>query len=170
MAVKSKLTLDSQPIEQVSKVNYLDCQLSYQGEVDVNDNPEKLHYTCGTIERRTLKNKTKMETHIKFYKVFAVSAGLYGSENWVLKIIQAAEMKFLRSTMGVTKQHRLINEAIRKTLNVNSLSDTISKYRDNWFNYIRRMDHSPFPRYMLSYKPTRKRSLGRPRMRWVSQI
>jgi hypothetical protein len=96
--VRSKLTLDNKPIEQVSKVNYLDCQLSYQGEVDVNDNLEKLHYTCGTI-KRTLKNKIKMETHIKFYKVLAVSAGLYGSENWVLtkkdkKIIQAAEMRF----------------------------------------------------------------------------
>jgi hypothetical protein len=66
----------------------------------------------------------------------AVFAGLYGSENWVLaekdkNRIQAAEMRFLRSTMGVTRQDRLNNEAIRKTLNMNSLNDTISKYRDN---------------------------------------
>jgi hypothetical protein len=53
---------------------------------------------------------------------------------------------------------------------VNSLSDTISKYRDNWFNHITRMDHSRFQRYMLSYKATGKRSLGRPRKRWISQI
>jgi hypothetical protein len=38
---------------------------------------------CGTI-RRTLKNKTRTETQIKFYKLMAVYAGLYGSENWVL--------------------------------------------------------------------------------------
>jgi hypothetical protein len=80
----------------------------------------------------------------------AVSAGLYGSENCVLtrkkkNRIQAAEMRFLRSMMGVTRQDRLTNEAIRKTLNVNSLNDTISTYRDNWFNHIRRMDHSHFP-------------------------
>jgi hypothetical protein len=53
---------------------------------------------------------------------------------------------------------------------VNSLNDTISTYRDNWFNHIRRMDHSHFPWYMLSYKPTGKRSLGCPRKRWISQI
>jgi hypothetical protein len=105
----------------------------------------------------------------------AVSAGLYGSENWVLtekdkNRIQAAEMRLQRSTMEVTRQDRLTNKAIRKTLNVNSLNDTISKYRDNWFNCIRRMDHSRFPRYMLSYKPTRQRSLGSPRKRWISQI
>jgi hypothetical protein len=105
----------------------------------------------------------------------AISAGLNGSKNWVLtekdkNRIQAAEMRFLRSSMGVTRQDRLTNEAIRKTLNVNSLYDTISKYRHSWFNHIKRMDHDRFPRYMLSYKPTGKRSLGCPRKRWISQM
>jgi hypothetical protein len=59
---------------------------------------------------------------------------------------------------------------MRKTLNVSRLNDTISKCWDSWFNHIRRMDHSRFPRYMLSYKPTRKRSRGRPRKRWISQV
>jgi hypothetical protein len=62
----------------------------------------------------------------------AVSAGLYGSKNWILTEkdkyrIQEAEMRFLRSAMGVTRQDRLTNEAIRKTLNVSRLNDTISK-------------------------------------------
>jgi hypothetical protein len=103
----------------------------------------------------------------------AICTGLYGSENWVLtekdkNRIQAAEIRFLRSTIGVTRQDRLTSEAIRKTLNVSSLNNTISKYRDNRLNHIRRMDHSRFPPYVLSYKPTGKRSLGRPRKRWIS--
>jgi uncharacterized GH25 family protein len=73
---------------------------------------------CGTI-KRTSKNKTRTETQIKFYKVMAVSDGLDGSENWVLtekdtNRIQEAVMRFLRSTMGVTRQDRLTNEIIRK--------------------------------------------------------
>jgi hypothetical protein len=41
-----------------------------------------------------------METQIKFYKVMAVSASLYGNENWVLtendkNRIQTAKMRFL---------------------------------------------------------------------------
>jgi hypothetical protein len=119
--VRSKLILDNQPIEQVSRFNYLGCQLSYQDEVDVNQKLEKFNYMCSTI-KRTPKNKIRTETHIKFYKVMAVSAGLYGNENWVLteedkNRTQAAEMRFLRSTMGVTRHDRLINVAIRKTLN-----------------------------------------------------
>jgi hypothetical protein len=75
---------------------------------------------CGTI-KRNLKSKTRTEIQITFYKVMVVSDGLYGSENWVLteKVknrIQAAEMRFLRSTMGVTRQDRLTNEAIRKNV------------------------------------------------------
>jgi hypothetical protein len=50
--------------------------------------------------------------------------------------IHAAEMRFLKSTLGVTRQDRLTNEAIMKTLKVNSLNDAISKYRTNWFNSI----------------------------------
>jgi hypothetical protein len=73
---------------------------------------------CGAI-KRTLKNKTRTETKNKFYKVMAVSAGLYSSWNWVLtekdkNRIQAAEMRFLRSTMGVTRQDKLTIESIRK--------------------------------------------------------
>jgi hypothetical protein len=75
---------------------------------------------CGTI-KRNLKNKTSMETQIKVYKVMAVSAGLYGSKNWVLaendkNRVQATEMRFLRSLLGVTGQDRLSNEAIRETI------------------------------------------------------
>jgi hypothetical protein len=55
----------------------------------------------------------------------AISAGLYGTDNWVLtekdkNRIQAAEMRFLRSALGVPRQDRLINEAIRKKLKVKS--------------------------------------------------
>jgi hypothetical protein len=60
--VRSKLILDNQPIEQVSKFNYLGCQLSYKDEADVNHKLEKFNYMCSTI-KRTLKNKTRMETH-----------------------------------------------------------------------------------------------------------
>jgi hypothetical protein len=118
--VRSELILDNQPIEQVSQFNYLGCKLSYQGEVDVSHKLQKFNYMCGTT-KRTLKNKTRTETKIKFHKVMTVSGGLYGSEYWVLTEkdkyrIQAVEMRFLRTTMGVTRQERLTNEAIRKNI------------------------------------------------------
>jgi hypothetical protein len=100
----------------------------------------------------------------------AVSAGLYRSENWVLtekdkNRIQAAEMRFLRSKLGVTRQNRLTNEAIKETLKVNSFNNTISKYRGIWLIMSQKWIAVVFARYMLSYKHTGKSNLGRPRKR-----
>jgi hypothetical protein len=72
-------------------------------------------------------------------------------------------MRFLRSTLGVTSQDRLTNEAIRKALKVNSFNDTVSKYRDSWLNHITQMDYSDFLQYMLSYKHTRKEKCRPPK-------
>jgi hypothetical protein len=60
-----------------------------------------------------------------------MSAGLYGSKNWVLtekgkNRIQGAEMRFFRSALGVSRQYRPTFEAIGTTPKVNSLSDTIT--------------------------------------------
>jgi hypothetical protein len=97
-------------------------------------------------------------------KLISVSAGIYGSKKWVLtekyeKRIPAAEMRFLRSTLGVTSQDRLTNEAIRKALKVNSFNDTVSKYRDSWLNHITQMHYSHF----LQYKHIRKEKCRPPK-------
>jgi hypothetical protein len=112
---------------------------------------------CGTV-KQTIKNKTGIAAQIKFYKLMAVSAGLYGSENCILtekyehriQVIRRrtpnfsecaapwlalrappsrlASFRRMPSTLAVTRQYRLTTEANRKTLKENSLSDTISKY------------------------------------------
>jgi hypothetical protein len=60
-------------------------------------------------------------------------------------------------------------DGIRETLKVNSLIDTISN-RDNWFNHVTRMGHSCLPRYMMSYEPTRNRSLRPPKGRMGKSV
>jgi hypothetical protein len=112
-------------------------------------------------------NKANFKTqpewkHSQFHKVIAVFASLYGCENWVLterdkNRIQAEEMRSLRSTLEVTRHDRLSNEAIWKTLKLNSLNNTTIKYRHNWLNHITRMDHSRLLRYKLPHEPSGKR-------------
>jgi hypothetical protein len=46
------------------------------GEVDINPETEIFIYS-GTI-KRTLKNSTKIDTQMKFYKTVAIRSGLYG--------------------------------------------------------------------------------------------
>jgi hypothetical protein len=65
--LRSKLILDNQPIEQVSKFKYLGCHLSYKGEVDVNHKLEKFIYVCSTI-KRDLKTKPERKHRLNFIK------------------------------------------------------------------------------------------------------
>lgn len=79
----------------------------------------KFTHICRTISR-TLKNKTRKDTQIKFYKTIAVPTLLDGSETWTTKTeesrIQALEMRFLRRVKGCTKLDRLRNRDIRTEL------------------------------------------------------
>ena len=79
--------------------------------------------TCGTINI-SLKTEVRKETHVKFYKVMAVSAFLYGSETWILtvvdkKMIQAAKMRFLRSVKGCTLLDKIPNEKNKRRVRNN---------------------------------------------------
>jgi hypothetical protein len=98
---------------------------------------------CGTVHR-TLKNKTRKETRLKFYKTMAIPALMYGSEIWVptKKVqtgIQSTEINFVRKTKGCTKLDHITNEMIRTELNIYPVNDTIQQYRNNWFQHINRM-------------------------------
>jgi hypothetical protein len=76
---------------------------------------------CGTI-KRTLINKTRKDTQLKFYKVMAVSV-LYGCENWALNRVdrrktETAEMKLLRRVAGFTLRDEVKNTTTREELQI----------------------------------------------------
>ena len=68
--------------------------------------------------RKHLK-KPRTDTQMKFYKVVARPALLYGSETWVtttgdMTRLEAAEMSFLRIVKGRTRLDKIRSEVIRK--------------------------------------------------------
>jgi hypothetical protein len=116
---------------------------------------------CGTIHR-TLKNKTRKEKRLQFYKTMTVPALMYVSEIWVptKKVqtgIQITEMNFLRKTKGCTKLDHVTNGMIRTELNISPVNDTIEQYRNNWFQHINRMQDTRLPKRALQYRPSGKR-------------
>jgi hypothetical protein len=55
-----------------------------------------------------MKYTTRIDTQMNFYKAMAMRGGLYGCEIWVMTSrdksrLQAAEVQFLRSVIGVTR-------------------------------------------------------------------
>jgi predicted esterase YcpF (UPF0227 family) len=65
---------------------------------------------------------------MKFYKVMARSALLYGSETWVttkrdMTRLEAAEMRFLRSVKRYTILDKIRSEILRKELEIPGIQD-----------------------------------------------
>lgn len=174
--IRSKIILEDQTIEQVPNFTYLGCEFTtgFETQKDIYTKLSKFQQVCGTIHR-TLRQKTRKETRIKFYKTMAVPLLLYGSETWVInkKIssrIQSAEMSFLRRTKGCTRLDHIQNEDIRNELQIYAIHDKIQQYRNNWKQHLYRMDQTRLPRLVFQYRPTGHRDVGRPRKRWREML
>jgi hypothetical protein len=81
--IRGEIILEVQTTKQLNTFNFLGCHISDFGETDISHKTERLNYICETI-LRTLKNKTRPDTQIKFYKTTAILTGLYGNETWVM--------------------------------------------------------------------------------------
>jgi len=95
----------------------------------------------------------------------------FGSEAWVLKKreeqrLEAAQMKFLRHLLGITKPDKEKNQCIRERTGAENIVKEIKQYQEKWLQHIQRMDTNRVPKQALQYKPKRRRHIGRPRKRW----
>ena len=123
---------------------------------------------CGTIGKHL--KKTPTDNQLKFYKVIARPALVYGSEIWVtttgdMTRLEAAEMHLLRSVKGYTRLDKIRSEVIRKELEIFGIQDVRSKHKQNRINHLERMDNTRLPKHALNYKPRERRDCGRPRKR-----
>ena len=99
----------------------------------------------------------------------------FGSEAWVLKIreeqrSEAAQMKFLRHLLGITKLDKEKNQCIRQKTGAQKIVTEIKQYQKKWLQYVQRMDTNRLPKQALKYQPKGRRNIGRPRKRWRDQL
>ena len=71
----------------------------------------------------------------------AIPVLMYGSENWSLNRLdkrksEAAEMRFLRPTVGYTLLDKKRSSDIREHLGILSISDKLTQYKINWREHI----------------------------------
>jgi len=81
-------------------------------------------------------------------------------------IIEASEMRFLRSVRGYTRRDKIRSEVIRKELEISGIQDVRSKHKQNWINHLERMNNTRLLKHALNYKPRGRRIRGSPRKRW----
>ena len=99
----------------------------------------------------------------------------FGSEAWVLKKraeqrLEAAQMKFLRHLLEITKLDKEKNQCIREKTGAQNIVKEIKQYQKKWPQHVQRMDRNRLPRQALRYGPEGRWSIGRPKKRWKDQL
>lgn len=75
--------------------------------------------------------------------------------------IEREEKVFSKRVKGYTGSDRIIREDIRKELEMESLSDEITRYSTKWKEQADRM-----PKGAMKHKPGERRNVERHRQRW----
>jgi hypothetical protein len=59
---------------------------------------------------------------------------------------------------------------MRSDLGIYKSTEKIQIKATNWLKHVERMDDNRLPKLILDYKPTRRRTVGRPRQRWKHSL
>ncbi|KAJ4444085.1 hypothetical protein ANN_05874 [Periplaneta americana] len=68
---------------------------------------------------------------------------------------------------GYTKWDHKRNEDVMEELQLEPVINHVKHYQNNRINHLHRMHRDRIPKVMLHYRPNGKRSLGRPKKRWI---
>ena len=141
--------------------------MSYEGELDIDSKLNSFLKITGILNNVFRPQKTLKKTGIKLYNTLALPVLLYGSKTWTVKardvrIITAAEMKYMRGTAGYTWTDYKTNVWIVKELNITQILDKLLEYNRSWIQHVNRNPRNTLPRVMKYHSPTDRRNHGRP--------
>ena len=105
------------------------------------------------------------ETKLRNHNITAKAALKFGSEALVLKKrekqrLEAAQIKFLRHLLGLTKLDKEKNHCIRGKTGTQNIVKEIKQYQKKWLQHVQRMDRNRLPRQALKYRPEGRRNIG----------
>ena len=85
--------------------------------------------------------------------MMAKAALKFGSEVWVLKKrderLEAAQMKFLRHLLGITKLDKEKNQWMRGKTGAQNIVKEIKQYQKKWLQHLQWMDRNRIPKQAL---------------------
>ena len=108
---------------------------------DLEDKLQTYNKINGAIRRHFGKEMTK-ETKLRIHNITAKAALKLGIEAWVLKkrdeqCLEAAQMKFLRHLLGITKLDKAKNQCIRRKTGAQNIVKELNRTRKSGYNMYR---------------------------------
>jgi len=125
---------------------------------DLEDKLQTYNNIKGARQRHFGKQMNK-ETKLRIYNITTKAALKFGSEAWVLKKreeqrLEAAQMKFLRHLLGITKWDKEKNQRFReKKMGAQNVVEEIKQYQKKWLQHVQRMDRNRIPKQALQHRP-----------------
>ena len=83
--------------------------------------------------------------------------------------VQAAEMRFLRRIVGVSRADRVRNATVLESVGIESLLFWVEKSQLRWLGHVLRMPQDRTVHRLLKVVLDTRRPVGRPRKRWIDQ-
>jgi len=175
---KFHILVDGQQLQQTDNFVYLGGSISTTNgsEGDITRRIGIARGIFQTLNKIWTSKDISKATKMRVYETLVLSALLYNSETWTLKVTQQRrlkvfEMACLRKIEGVTRRDRIRNEEIcnRLELRQNILS-RIQQRRLRYFGHINRMTNNRYPKTALNGHVHGQRGRGRPKKRWLDMI
>lgn len=165
-------------LEQVEKFKYLGVEFTSDGKWEV-ELSRRIALAGAIVQqlRRSviLKRELGINAKLAIFKSVFRPTLTYGHEPWVMtertrSRVQAAEMAFLRRTVGLTRLDRVRSSAIREQLQIEPLLLWIERSQLRYYGHVMRMSEDRLVQRILLAQPCQRRPRGRPRMRWWDYI
>ena len=84
--------------------------------------------------------------------------------------MDAAELKTLRFSLGVTRMDKIRNEYVRGTAQVGRFAEKTREARLRWYGHVLRKDDGYIGRRVLRMELPGKRKRGRPKRRSMDEV
>jgi hypothetical protein len=172
------ITCGGHALEEVEQYEYLGVVISNDGRLDgeilnrVKKAMQVYFQLNGTVVG---KRELSMETKKRIYNCVFAQTLIYGSESWVTlrkhwSKVTAAEMRYLRRTVGKTRRDRWRNERVREEVGRRALCEDIKERQLKWFGHVIRMPESRVVKEVVEARREGKRRRGRPRTNWQGYL
>ena len=120
------------------------CLYISEYKSDLEDKLQTYNKINGAIRRHFGKQMNK-ETKLRIHNITAKAALKFGCEAWVLKKreeqgLEAAQIKFLRHLLVITKPDKEKNQCIRQKTGAQNVVKEIKQYQEKWLQHVQRMD------------------------------
>ena len=165
------LTVDGNPVRQVTQFTYLGATITSDGKID-KEISVRIGKATGAFNQlnNIWKNKNiSINNKVRIYVAAVLTILTYGCEVWNTTQVQNRRLESfhqycLRRILRVRWFHRVKNEDVLGRASISALTEIITTKRLRWFGHVSRMPEDRLPNYLLEWKPKHgKRSRGRPR-------